>query len=99
MHIKESNDMSSLDMFQFSQFAGLNFCASQILEETLLGFLQEQGLTNIREVLKMPRDGYQSTKKEFLSTVGSGMNAFVSCARKKLSFLRVLRDRRGWAKK
>jgi hypothetical protein len=82
-------------MFQFSQFAGLNCCVSEIPEETLLAWLKQHRLTAIKEVLDSRRDAYQIKRKELLKKIGEDLEAFVSRTRVNLTPLRALKAARG----
>jgi hypothetical protein len=55
-HMKEANNMSSVDMFQFSQFAGFNFCASEIMDKTKLAWGAAQSLTCLEHTIKPRRE-------------------------------------------
>jgi hypothetical protein len=76
-HMKEANNMSSVDMFQFSQFAGFNFCASEIPDKTTLVWVAAQSLTSIGAMLDLPRAHYQTKKRALLKNIGEDMDAFV----------------------
>jgi hypothetical protein len=96
-HKKEADDLSSLDKFQFSQFAGVNMCASERLEEVTLAWMEAKKLRGFKAMLGLPQEEFQAMKKELLKMIKEEMEAFVVRTKENLGPLKDLRNARGCA--
>lgn len=96
-HKKEVDDLSSLDKFQFSQYAGVNMCASERLEEVTLAWMEAKKLRCFKAMLNLPQEEFQAMKKGLLEMVAEELEAFVVRTKKNLGPLKGLRNARGCA--